>query len=108
MVIVPVQALPSQVVNVALGGQDVTLNIYQKSTGLFMDVLVGGVALLYGVICENLNPVVRSTYLGFVGDLAWLDTQGADDPLYAGLGARWVLAYFSPSDLPPNLFPGVS
>ena len=59
--------------------------------------------MIGGVIAGNLNVIVRSAYLGFVGDLAFIDTQGSDDPVYTGLGARWILTYFAPSELPAGL-----
>lgn len=101
MQIIPVQAVPSQHVTAVLGGQYVQINLYQKQPyGLFMDVLLNNVLLLAGVICQNLNPIIRSAYLGFVGDLVFIDNQGSDDPDYTGLGARFSLAYLEASDLP--------
>lgn len=93
MLIVPTKALASQVLQVSLASQSVTLKIYQTAYGLFMDVYVGNVLIIGGVICENLNRIVRSTYLGFIGDLAWFDTEGTSDPIYTGLGTRWQLLY---------------
>lgn len=103
MQLVPLQPIASQTLTVQLNGQDCTLNIYQKYTGLFMDVLVSGVGIIYGVLCENLNRIVRSLYLGFQGDFVFLDTQGTSNPSYTGLGSQFVLIYLSPSDLPANV-----
>ena len=101
MQLVPLQAIPSQTVTVQLNGQSCTLNVYQKSTGMFMDVLVNDVLIIGGVICENLNRIVRSLYLGFIGDFAFVDTQGSLDPYYAGLGIRYFLIYFLATELSP-------
>ena len=98
---VPLQSLPNQTVNIQLNGQSCTLNVYQKSTGMFMDVLVNDVLIIGGVICENLNRIVRSLYLGFIGDFAWVDTQGNDDPYYSQIGVRFYLLYFNASELSP-------
>lgn len=98
---VPLQALPNQTVNVQLNGQSCTLNVYQKSTGLFMDVLVNDVLIIGGVICQNLNRIVRSRYLGFIGDFAFIDTQGTLDPYYQGIGTRYFLLYLLPTELAP-------
>lgn len=100
MLVVPVQALPNQTLQAQLDNQAVTLNIYQFPAGLFMDVLVGGVPILTGVICQNLNRIVRDLYLGFAGDFVWFDTQGASDPVYTGAGSRFQLVYLEPADLP--------
>ena len=99
MQVVPVQAQASQIVNAQLSGQNCQLRIYQKSTGMFMDIYVGTSLIIGGVICQNLNRIVRDAYLGFVGDLAFADTQGTDDPTYAGLGTRFLLIYYAPGDL---------
>ena len=99
MQIVPIQALPNQILSVSLAGQACQLQIVQKSTGLFMNVSVNNAQIIGGVICQDRNRIVRDAYLGFIGDFAFLDTQGKDDPFYTGLGARWLLAYFSVDDL---------
>ena len=101
MQLIPLQATPSQTVNVQLSGQSCTLNVYQKSTGLFMDVLVNDVLIIGGVICENLNRIVRSLYLGFIGDFSFVDTQGTSDPYYAGIGTRYYLLYLLETELSP-------
>jgi hypothetical protein len=99
MILVSVAAVPNQSLQVQLGGQSCTLNIYQNAYGLFMDVLVGTQQIIAGVICENWNRIVRSLYLGFVGDFAFLDLQGDTDPVYTGLGSRYQLIYLEESDL---------
>ena len=96
---IQVAAVPSQKVSASLGGQSCALNIYQKSTGLFCDVIVNDVLVIGGVICENRNRIVRSAYLGFIGDLAFFDMQGTDDPYYTGLGSRFVLMYLTAGDI---------
>ncbi len=103
MVIVPTQATPNQNFGVSLNSQSTTLHIYQTLYGLFMDVSVGGSLIIGGVICQNLNRIVRDIYLGFSGDLMFLDNEGNDDPYYSGLGSRWSLVYLFPSDLPAGL-----
>lgn len=108
--VVPIQPNPNQTVQVVLSNQACTLNIYQKSTGLFMDVLVDDVLIIGGVICQNLNRIVRSLYLGFIGDFAWVDVQGTvdangiavgTDPVYTGFGTQYFLIYATPDELNP-------
>jgi hypothetical protein len=96
---VPVQAVSSQQLQCLLGNQAVTLEIAQMTYGMFMNVAVSGNAIINGVICENLNRIVRSVYLGFLGDFIWFDTQGTTDPIYTGIGARYQLLYLSTADL---------
>lgn len=95
MLVIPLSPTPSQVVNVLLAGQDVKLNVYQKSTGLFVDVFVAGVALKVAQIARDRVVLVRHEYLGFLGDLFFKDLQGLADPDYTGLGGRFVLGYQS-------------
>ena len=99
MLIVPLQPVASQTVNAPLGNQPTTLNVYQKDTGLFMDVYVNGSLIIGGVICNNADRIVRNAYLGFVGDFVWIDTQDASDPYYTGIGSRWFLAYLEAADV---------
>lgn len=102
MVIVPLQAVPNQDVNTSLNGQDASLHVYQTLYGLYVDVFVAGALIIGSVACQNLNRIVRDLYLGFSGDLMFLDNEGSDDPYYTGLGTRWSLVYLFPSELPPG------
>jgi hypothetical protein len=106
MQIIPIVDTYSQTLSVQLAGQNCTINLYQKSTGLFCDLYVNGSLLIGGVICQNLNLIVRSLYLGFAGDLFFYDTQGTyaipstgSDPSSPGLGTRYLLLYLEVTDL---------
>ena len=102
MMTIPIQAVPSQAFQVQLESQSCGINIYQTAFGLFVDVFVSGALIIGGVIGQNLNRIVRDLYLGFVGDLTFIDNEGALDPDYTGLGARFSLAYLTPAELPPG------
>lgn len=99
MQVVPLQALPSQTVQCSLAGQAVMLNVYQKSTGMFIDVYVNNVLIIGGVICQDANRIVRSLYLGFIGDFAFFDLQGTADPTYTGLGSQFLLFYLTSTEV---------
>lgn len=99
MQIIPLQPVPSQTFTITLNNQLCQINVYQKNTGLFLDLFVGGVLIIGGVICLNLVRIVRNTYLGFIGDLAFIDNQGSSDPFYTGLGTRYSLAYLELPDV---------
>ncbi len=104
MQVIPLQPVPSQTLQVQLGSQATILNVWQTAYGLFVTVYVGNTLIVASVIAENLNRIVRSAYLGFVGDLAFIDTQalgaaGPSDPVYTGLGARYQLLYLDEADL---------
>lgn len=104
MLVVPLQPVPRQSLQVQLAAQATTLVVYQVAYGLFVDVYLGGALIAGGVLCENLNRILRSPYLDFVGDLLFVDTSGEDDPNFTGLGGRFQLVYIEASD---NI-PGVS
>ena len=95
LALVPLVAVPSQTLSVQLGVLSCRINVYQKATGLYFDLLVADVAIVTGALALNLNKLVRSAYLGFTGDLYFFDTAGTADPTYDGLGARYVLLWDS-------------
>lgn len=99
MKIIPLQAVPSQTVQVSLAGQSCKINVYQLDSGLYCDLFVNNVMILGGIICQDRNRIVRDAYFGFVGDLGFIDTQGTQDPDYTGLGSRYNLAYLETTDL---------
>jgi hypothetical protein len=96
---IPLAATPSQTLSVLLGGQNCQINVYQKTTGLYVDLSVNNTPLVQGSIARNAVQIVRHPYLGFIGDLAFLDTQGTSDPDYTGLGSRYQFVYLDASDL---------
>lgn len=96
---IPLQPKPYQKLAVQLSNQACQIEIYQENYGLFIDLYVNNKLIIGGVICQNLNRIVRSVYLGFQGDLTFMDTQGADDPIYTGLGSRFQFFYLEPADL---------
>lgn len=93
MLAIPLAPVPSQTVSVLLAGQDCRLKVYQKTTGVYVDVLLAGVPLVRGAIARDRVPIVRHGYLGFVGDIFFKDLRGAYDPEYSGLGSRFILGY---------------
>ena len=99
MQIIPVQDVPSQTLTVNLAGQQTQLNIYTRTTGLYCDILVNNKLILGGVACVNLARMVQNTYLGFIGDLAWNDSQGDTEPSTPGLGTRYILYYITAEEL---------
>lgn len=99
MLTIPLQAVPNQTLTVSLGTQTTQINVYQTMFGLFVDVYVNNVLIIGGVIGENRNRIVRSAYLGFIGDLAFVDLNGTNDPVYTGFSERFILVYLEEADL---------
>jgi hypothetical protein len=103
MLLIPLQAVPSQSIKTTLDNQIVEIDIYQLRYGMFMNVTVNSVLEIGAVVCQNLNRIIRSAYLnmdaGFAGDFVFNDTQGTTDPVFSGLGSRYQLIYLSQDDL---------
>ena len=90
---VPLKSVPSQTITVLLGGQYCKINIYQKSTGVYCDLLVSDKVIVTSRICQDRNYIVGHDYFGFSGEIYFEDTHGADDPEYTGIGNRFLLKY---------------
>ncbi len=99
MLIVPLKSVANQTVTVSLAGQTTQIDVRQKLFGVFLDIYVSNVLIIAGALCLDRNRLVRSTYLHFIGDLAFFDTEGTVDPSYSGIGTRWLLAYLEAGDL---------
>lgn len=100
---IPISDKFSQSLSVILAGQNCIINLYQKDNpsapGLYLDLYINDALIIAGVICENLNRLIRDDYFGFIGDLFFQDTQGLSDPASPGLGSRFLLQYLESSDL---------
>ena len=91
--IIPLNATASQSFTILLGNQNCSVKIYQLSTGLYCNLIANNNPIFNTMICLNLVGLIREAYLGFVGQLAFVDTKGTSDPTYDGLGARYQLVY---------------
>jgi hypothetical protein len=118
MLIVPLNAVPSQTLTISLDGQSCQIAVYQKqpivdeygvAAGLFFDLIVGGVPITNTVRCLDRTPLLLDRrYLGFAGDFWFVDTTATEGgpptfngapPYYTGLGAQFVLLYLEAADL---------
>jgi len=99
MQVIPLQAIPSQTFTVQLAQQTCTMWLRQIETGTYLDLTVNGAPVVTGKRVHDRCRIVRRPHLPFVGDLAMVDTQGADEPDHTGLGDRWVLMYLEAADL---------
>lgn len=99
MIQVPLQAIANQTLTVVLSGQNVQINLVSRLGILYMDVYVNNTPIILGVQCQNCNRIIREVYLGFNGDLIFVDTQGQSDPFYSGLNIRFFLEYLTVDDL---------
>lgn len=91
--LIPLQAVPSQTIAVTLAGQQCQINVYQKTTGLFFDLINNGVTIVTTRICRNRALLVNAPFKGLIGDFMFYDTQGSNDPDYTGLADRYALVF---------------
>jgi hypothetical protein len=99
MLRIPLTPDPSLTFSVTLGGQTCKVELAQRLTGVYMDLYVGDQPIVQGAVCLDRVRIVRYGYLGFVGDLAFIDTQGTNDPHFSGFGGRFTLVYLEAADL---------
>lgn len=93
MNVIPLQPVAAQNLSILLGDQNCQISVAQKGAFLYLSLSVNNNPIITGVICRDRVRLVRYAYLGFVGNLSFVDTIGSDDPQYSGLGSRFKLAY---------------
>lgn len=95
MITIPLSSTPSQLLTIVLSDKLCQMAIYTlgAENKLYIDVSIAGSAIVTCVLCHDRVKLIQLEYLGFPGDLSFVDTQGADDPVYSGLGSRFFLAY---------------
>lgn len=83
LMVIPLQAIPNQSVSYVLNDTAYTIDINTRRDELYISVWQGGDYVLRNRALRSYAPV------GFGLQLA--DTEGTEDPVYTGLGSRWVL-----------------
>ena len=92
---IPLMAKPAQTLKVVLAGQNCQIYVYQKAQGVFVDVNANGVDVSVATLAHDAVPLVPRDYAGFLGNLMFIDTKGASDPQYSGMGTRYALVYLT-------------
>lgn len=91
MLVVPLAVVPSQTLVITLGEQPAQIAL--RTMGLHLYFTLEGVVT--NRICRNEQRLlVDAKYRGFLGDFAFIDTQGDTDPVFTGFGTRYQLVYF--------------
>lgn len=94
MILVPIQAVPIQTLAANLAGQAVQIALRQNGDSLYFDLSLGDVLIVSTKICRDRQRLLLGEqYRGFVGDFAFVDTQGKEDPFFTQLGTRYQLYY---------------
>ncbi|HDL8567158.1 TPA: hypothetical protein ACMY33_001234 [Yersinia enterocolitica] len=89
----------SQAIFVTLDGQNCLIRLIQRDSFMYMDLTVNGNPILQGIPCLYANKIVRYKYLGFKGDLFFLDNEGQSDPQWNGLADRFPLYFITEAEL---------
>lgn len=111
--VIPLEPVYAQQFSITLGNQPCVIKLYFKDMWIpteesiptnppnfepitvgFLNLFLNDELVIGGVRCNDRNVIVREKYRGFIGDLSFIDTHGASDPLPTGLGTRWLLTYW--------------
>lgn len=104
MQVIPLTPVPAQNVSIVLNNQNCALAFRTRLGNLYCTLSVGGVPIITNRICRNLGRLMLDAqYQPFIGDIAFIDTQGnietGQDPVYTGLGSRFLCVYLLPAEL---------
>lgn len=98
MLTIPLQTISAQTLRVVLGGQNCQINIYEKPEGVFVDINANDTDIVICVLALDGVPIICREYVGFEGNLIFVDTQGTNDPTFIGFGTRYQLIYLEASE----------
>lgn len=90
---IPLRPLPSQELSIVLNNQNCAISVYTRGSHLYFDLVKDNKNVTTGIICLNQNKLVPYKYMGFEGQLFFIDSQGTNDPTFDGLGTRFILLY---------------
>ncbi|UOO77920.1 hypothetical protein LVJ85_05520 [Neisseria sp. Dent CA1/247] len=96
MYTIPILNEPSQTLTVRLGNQTVDIALTMRLGNLYADVRVNGKNVVSGRVCLNHEPIIKESFRPFIGELYFEDLQGNENPVYGGLGRRFVLRWIEP------------
>jgi hypothetical protein len=98
---IPLSSAPTQRLAVTLFGQACSIEVRQNGAGMYLSLWLGEKMILGARACRDRALMLTGAhYLGFAGDLMWIDNSGFDDPQWWGLADRWSLVYLDPSEAP--------
>ena len=90
---IPLLPVPSQVVSTTIKQQNIVLSLYLRNGWMFADVSINGIDVSHGTIIRNGVPLISQTYRQITGNISIVDQQGIDDPVYTGLGSRFLAIF---------------
>lgn len=96
---ISIEPKKSQSLSITLAGQLCIIRLIQRESFIYMDLTVNGNPIMQGVPCLYGNKMVGYAYLGFKGDMVFIDNEGQSDPSYEWLGSRYILYYIEESEI---------
>lgn len=90
---------PNSTLKVSLNGQNCVIELRTLNDKLYFSMTSNGVQIETNTICRNNTFLVSNQYLGFDGNLMFIDTQGDNDPTWDGIGSRYKLAYYTGAEI---------
>lgn len=94
MLRIPLQPTANQTLAVTVARQNAQIALRQMGGFLFFSLTAGGVPIVTTRVCrDRARILLDARYQPFIGDFAFVDTQGTEDPHYEDLGARFRLYY---------------
>lgn len=92
---IPLDTVPSQSISVVLNNQRCIIKIREMLGRQYLSLSSNGTIICQNVLMQNNFPIIKTSYLGFVGDFIVVDLSGDEPPIYTGWGDRWVLLYIA-------------
>lgn len=91
MKIIPLEAVPNQRVSIILDSTAYTIEVLTRNDRLYVTIWAEAQRILANRFLACYAPLIREFVL--------IDLDGTEDPVYNGLGTRWLLAFAEESDL---------
>ena len=89
---------------VVLNGQNCYFKILSRRGCLFSGLTIDKTPIFDGLICRDRLPLKQSRVQNLIGNLAFVDMEGGEDPRWEGLGTRFRFIYFTDGETPPPDF----
>ena len=97
MLKIPLMSVPNQRLQTQIDGITYALVLTQRTTGMFIDIYVDGVAACLGVVCIDRAPI---TALGYDGAFVFIDNSGNSvNPEWSLLNDSVFLYYVTAAEL---------
>ncbi len=92
---IPIRSIPGQMFLVVLNGQNCYFKILSRRGHLFCGLTIDETPVFDGMVCRDRLPLKQSRVQPLIGNVAFFDTEGEEDPRWKGLGTRFRFVYFT-------------